>query len=561
MKHLKKFLVLALAGLMMLSACASTGSDSGTDAGTGTRTESGSGSDTNTGTTAAAPADNGDSRPMLGNMYLEGLPIVNERESFSYLIDDSSDLSRLEEWPIIRMMEDESNVHVEWMIFPHEVAMERKNILINTGEYPDVIGGWLISRADVVRYGASEGIFIPLETLFEEHAPNIMEAINNPGVRAEMTLTNGHIYSPPYPVDSPLASNGPWIYQPWLDALGLQMPKTTGELTEVLRAFRDKDPNGNGRPQDVIPFGVRGDQIGWAMAFFGYPVIEGDGDMFVMVNGRPTFTANMDFYKDAIKFFAGWYAEGIMDPELFTQDIDMMRGKGRTELPTYGAIVSYFPGDVSPGPDENDLPIRMAEYVPIPPLTNPQGSTPNWRRGSYGSYIFTNQVVVTDNAVNPATIVRWFDYLYSPEISIQYSWGVLGIELENVSPGVYTHMDESLLEADLFRHIGAMPRFVRPGVELLRTPGDQLGFESTQNMDRVWVNNLTEMVPGLWLDADTAAEIATIRTDIRNYIVQKRAEWISGVADVDTEWDAYVEQLDRLGLPKLTDVILTALGY
>ena len=561
MKHLKKLLAISLIAILILSACGpsdtGTTTDPGAGSGTGTATDSG----TSSGTTTTEPADTGDGRPMLGNMYLEGLPIVNERESFSYLIDDSSDLSRLEEWPIIRMMEDESNVHVEWMIFPHEVAMERKNILINTGEYPDVIGGWLISRGDVVRYGASEGIFIPLERLFEEHAPNIMEAINSPGVRAEMTLTNGHIYSPPYMVDSPTVSNGPWIYQPWLDALGLQMPKTTDELTEVLRAFRDNDPNGNGRPQDVIPFGVRGDQIGWAMAFFGYPVIEGDGDMFVLVNGTPTFAATMDFYKDAIKFFAGWFAEGIMDPELFTQDIDMMRGKGRTELPTYGSIVSYFPGDISPGPDENDLPIRMAEYVPIPPLTNPQGNTPHWRRSSYGSYVFTNQVVVTDNASNPETIVRWFDYLYSPEISIQYSWGVLGIELENVSPGVYTHMEESLLEDGLFRHIGAMPRFVRPGTELLRSPGDQIAFETTENMDRVWANNITEMIPGLWLDADTAAEIATTRTDIRSYIIQKRAEWISGVADIDAEWDAYVEQIDRLGLPKLTDVILTALGY
>jgi peptidyl-prolyl cis-trans isomerase B (cyclophilin B) len=37
-----------------------------------------------------------------------------------------------------------------------------------------------------------------------------------------------------------------WIYTPWLDALGLDMPGTTDELLYVLRAFRDRDPNGNG---------------------------------------------------------------------------------------------------------------------------------------------------------------------------------------------------------------------------------------------------------------------------------------------------------------------------
>jgi len=555
MKNLSKLLALALVGLKILTACAPTDPDpSSRPPEPGTPA-----------TTAPTPeptvADDG--RLMQGNLYLDGLPLVKERESFTFLIDDSSDLTRLEEWPFIKLMEEETNVHVEWMIFPHEVAMERKNILINTGEYPDVIGGWLINRADVVRYGSGEGIFIPLEDLFNQYAPNVMEALNMPGVRAEMTLQNGHVYSPPYSVDSPTASNGPWIYKPWLDALGLSMPTTTDELTEVLRAFRDNDPNGNGRPGDVIPFGVRGDQIGWAMAWFGYPVIEGHGDQFVMVNGRPAFTANMDFYKEAIKFFAGWYAEGILDPEIFTQDIDTMRGKGRTEEPTYGAIVSYFPGDVSPGADADGMPIRMSEYVPIPPLKNPLGTSPQWRRGSYGSYTFPSQVVITDNARNPETIIRWFDYLYSPIISVQAAWGVLGIELEERAPGVFASMEDDLLEDGLYRWIGAMPKFVRPeySANFIRSAADMAGMQATNDMDRIWANNLTDMLPGLWLSEEQASEIATIRTDIQNYIVQKRAEWISGAADVDAEWDAYVDQLDRLGLPRLTEVILGALGY
>ena len=38
-----------------------------------------------------------------------------------------------------------------------------------------------------------------------------------------------------------------WIYQPWLDALGLEMPQTTDEFEQVLLAFKEQDPNGNGR--------------------------------------------------------------------------------------------------------------------------------------------------------------------------------------------------------------------------------------------------------------------------------------------------------------------------
>ncbi len=42
-----------------------------------------------------------------------------------------------------------------------------------------------------------------------------------------------------------------WIYKPWLDKLGLKMPTTTDEFYEVLKAFKTKDPNGNGKADEI----------------------------------------------------------------------------------------------------------------------------------------------------------------------------------------------------------------------------------------------------------------------------------------------------------------------
>ena len=42
----------------------------------------------------------------------------------------------------------------------------------------------------------------------------------------------------------------PFINKKWLDELGLEVPTTTDELVEVLKAFRDKKPEGR---TDVIP--------------------------------------------------------------------------------------------------------------------------------------------------------------------------------------------------------------------------------------------------------------------------------------------------------------------
>ena len=37
----------------------------------------------------------------------------------------------------------------------------------------------------------------------------------------------------------------------WLEAVGMEMPTTVDELHDVLVAFKDKDPNGNGQADEI----------------------------------------------------------------------------------------------------------------------------------------------------------------------------------------------------------------------------------------------------------------------------------------------------------------------
>ena len=44
-----------------------------------------------------------------------------------------------------------------------------------------------------------------------------------------------------------------WINTQWLDNLGLEMPTTTEEFYQVMKAFKEQDANGNGDLNDEIP--------------------------------------------------------------------------------------------------------------------------------------------------------------------------------------------------------------------------------------------------------------------------------------------------------------------
>ena len=73
-------------------------------------------------------------------------------------------------------------------------------------------------------------------------------------MKANDPTGEGRIYMIPNVLTYPLCSG--MIRQDWLDELGLSMPETQDELVEVLKAFRDQDPNGNGIA-DEIPTGGR----------------------------------------------------------------------------------------------------------------------------------------------------------------------------------------------------------------------------------------------------------------------------------------------------------------
>ncbi|MBO7358434.1 MAG: extracellular solute-binding protein, partial [Clostridia bacterium] len=180
-----------------------------------------------------------------------GLPIVNEPYSFSIFLDDSG---LPEDKIMFPIMEADTGITIEWQMAPYAVQTEKLGIALNSGDYADVIAGWTLGDQHLIDYGMGTKTFLPLEELFEEYAPNIMEVLEKPGIRASMTLPDGHIYSIPYVVGEPEVFYIPYINQQWLDRLGLEMPTTPEELKEVLIAFRDNDANGNGDPDDEIPF-------------------------------------------------------------------------------------------------------------------------------------------------------------------------------------------------------------------------------------------------------------------------------------------------------------------
>ena len=159
-------------------------------------------------------------------------------------------------------------------------------------------------------------------------------------IRQSITAPDGNIYTLPR-VD--LSDTGrmdfkQWINKDWLDTLGLEMPTTLEELKDVLIAFRDGDPNGNGE-KDEIPMGIRQPssiyQLGGA---FGLQYQMRD-TYNLDENGKLHNWLCDDAFKEYLIYMNDLYTEGLIWQDYYKDD----RPQWRTNLANAYFGVMYMP--------------------------------------------------------------------------------------------------------------------------------------------------------------------------------------------------------------------------
>ena len=161
-------------------------------------------------------------------------------------------------------------------------------------------------------------LFVPLEDKIQEYAPNVYELYESGVENWEEFLTypDGHIYSMIGNIfSSPnnAVQGTMWINQKWLDDLGLSVPTTMDEFTEVLTAFRDNDCDGDGDASNEIP-------LDWCQAHYaakyyelahsyGLPI--DTGKMYDIVDGEVLPAVNTDVFRNFLEEFHQLVADGL----------------------------------------------------------------------------------------------------------------------------------------------------------------------------------------------------------------------------------------------------------
>lgn len=210
---------------------------------------------------------------------------------------------------------------------PGSEATEFLNLMIASNDMPDIlrpIGG--IEQTLIKQGGA-----LPLDDLLPKYAPNVWKNIPQEAWDVVRSASpDGHIYYVPKVFLVP--ERAPMIRKDWLDKVGLQLPKTAAEYKEVLKAFRDKDPNGNGA-KDELPTSGRefGKWMDHLFGIYGVAMWEGSPE-WDLYDGKIQYAGVTPNMKAAIGYIRELYAEKLLDNETFLNKGDVWQAKINNNL-------------------------------------------------------------------------------------------------------------------------------------------------------------------------------------------------------------------------------------
>ncbi|MFC5467377.1 extracellular solute-binding protein [Cohnella suwonensis] len=487
----------------------------------------------------------------------------------------------LEDNDYTKLVEQKFNAKIKWDLAPADALIDRRQLLLASGDYPEVFLEGKFSNADLMTYG-KQGVLIPLNDLIDKYAPNLKALWEKkPFLKTAMTSPDGNIYGIPRFNECYHCtySQKYWMNKEWLDKVGLPVPTTTDELYAVLKAFKTQDPNGNGKADEIPLTGAPNKSVwnGNIDAYLMNSFIYNDNDKYLTVtDGKVDFAANKPEWKDGLAYMQKLYKEGLIDSASFTQNDQAIGQLGNREgdeivgsITT--ALVSYL---LNVG-DEKIT--RHKHWVIVPPLKGPNGVQLAGTWQGLGEFAFT----ITNKASEAQQIaaIQIADYAFSEEGALFSEYGTNeGIGWNKAQPGEKNiwgepakysfenlkKLDENAIRNDSWSLLGPkdMSKEFRDSFASAQDPLSAKGYETrlAQATKEYEPYAPKEIYPASAYirpeDTDTAAQLTTA---IKDYVNTSMAQFIIGNKDIEKDWDAYVKGFDGLNLAKYIEIYQNAI--
>ena len=562
-----------LAAMMAATALVSCGNKSDTGS-------SSSASKVDTGSSAASSAagsaENADAAPsetIETPDYMneaDVFPICKETTSYRIAVVESTNIEDYETNYETQWLKEKGNMEFEIDVLPTADLASKVQLQLASFELPDVY--FVLARANVPTFNTSnalkysetsgDGQIIALNDFIDAWGTNIkalFEKYASDGLESMMTSADGNIYYMPGYGPSYINrhANVFWINVGWLDNLGLDMPTTTDELEQVLLAFKNDDPNGNGKADEI---GITGTSQN-----AGYNIVNYLLSAFTVVNTQNNylyyddsnivhFAANEDAWREGLKYLNRLYGEGLIDTALFTQDQAGMKQVVTDAADICSGFSALGCGLITGGAGaEVD-----ARYNSCPPVAGPDGTCYSVVAIPGPQSLGT----ITSACEKPEAMFRLMDYMIGEECSTLSRYGKLD---ENYIEAPEGHLNLYGTQASIIvtNNIWFVPQNTNwqnqlPFVNDIHNngcgyPADKDTSAERKNADAVATyqpKEPTNVIPVSNYTAEETEIVNECTTYIKDMVDEGIAKFTVGEWDInnDKDWQTYLNELEAAGL-------------
>lgn len=457
-----------------------------------------------------------------------------------------------------KYVEDALNINLEFVTFSDGNEANNQLTLMCAGdeELPDVLVGFSnLGKRMMAQFG-EDGFFIDLTDLLKEHAPTFNAQMAKLTEEEQDRIWNnmksavdGKVYGlPTYsaPVISDYMQNMMFINQDWLDAVGKTSPTNIDELKDVLIAFRDEDPNGNGKADEIPMFrnGI------WNYVINAFVYYDASHPLNV-TDGKVWSPVVSDEYRQALIYLNELYKEDLITDQSFSSNSTDMKAliSGEDELATVGIWYGQ------PLADVNSYMQTLGQYNVLNPLEDATGK---------GGYVVVrpNDLLIsgfiTRDCEDTELAMKFMDFLYEDESVTRRRHGEKDVHWEYVDepqdsmfgtksnirvlhtenfgsavwgvhlPNIYTNENYLTVAEVGTTFAGETARLLSGQTELMKT----------------W-KQPTELATNLKFTAEEDEELDRIDSTLTSYTLEALSLFIVGDKDAssDADWNDYVKML------------------
>lgn len=504
-------------------------------------------------------------------------PLTEEKVNFSVFTQISGQtVEDIETNAFTKWYEDQTNVHIDWSIVASG-AGQQIPLIIASGELPDMFFGNM-TDVQIMTYALLDQIFVPLTDYVNEYGDNIKKMLAESEIARQYTyMPDGNIYTLLRVVDTynEKITKRAWVYQPWLDALSMDLPQTTDEFYEMLVRFQNEIPTLLG-VTDIVPFAgalqsnpTNNEPESYIMNAFCYYDVE----TFLEVgeDGKLSFVANTEAYRDGVRFLNKLYKEGLLAADTWTMDrkglLNLTEGSDVNKL---GVASAMYWGHFT---TENGPLGRDKEFVALPALEGPSGVRNAYDRGML---VNNGKLVATTECDNLDIVIKWADWFFDADAMMEsgYSanYGPVGVGWDYAAPGelnaageqakykylraVDTKQNDNWFQTEPYYESRA---FLNSIVNDAMNRKEAFGGQQTAEKYMPY-SAFDKKVPFMYFPLEYTEELTKLKDDLRNTTTGEvnvyRNRFITGELNIDSDkdWAEYCAVLMRVGVDRYVEL-------